>query len=161
MPKFPGGLAPRPLRQIQRHSDSSNEVAVPRQYSHLSAAASTTTTMRFMTTDAFEPFMSTEGDTLDSYCYIKVWGVKSINQQSYDPWLMSEFCFRSISWEILYGFWPNLAYASILTTCRFTLSHKLQIQFWSVNKDFRTKVFFFFFFFAKRRENLLFSGTVL
>ena len=32
--------------------------------------------------------------------------------QSYGPWMTSEICFRSISWERRNGFWPNLAYSS-------------------------------------------------
>ena len=35
--------------------------------------------------------------------------------QSYSHWMTSKFCFHSISWVWINGFWPNFAHALILT----------------------------------------------
>ena len=43
--------------------------------------------------------------------------------QSYDPWLMPEFHYSSISWEIINRIWPNFVYALILKTSRLGLLH--------------------------------------
>ena len=40
-----------------------------------------------------------------------------------DPWFLSEFCFRSISWERIDEIWPNCAYALVLTRSRLGLLH--------------------------------------
>ena len=37
-------------------------------------------------------------------------------QQSYGPWLMSEFCFHLITWEQIDGFWWNFVYAVLWLT---------------------------------------------
>ena len=42
-------------------------------------------------------------------------------QQSYGPWLMSEFHFCSVSWEQIDGIWLNFAYALIFTIARLGL----------------------------------------
>ena len=54
--------------------------------------------------------------------------------QSYDPWLMSEICFRSVSWEWIDGIWPSFAYALKLTRSRLGLFfinfHKFVTELW-------------------------------
>ena len=44
-------------------------------------------------------------------------------QQSYGPWLMSEFCFHLISWEQIDGFWWNFVYAVLW------LAHEIFLNF--------------------------------
>ena len=40
-------------------------------------------------------------------------------QLSYGPWLMSEFCFHSVSWEQIEGFWWNFVHAVVLARSRW------------------------------------------
>ena len=48
----------------------------------------------------------------------------------FSPWLMSEFCFRSVSWERIDGIWPSLACALILTRPRWDWYTSIFTNLW-------------------------------
>ena len=57
--------------------------------------------------------------------------------QTYGPWLMSAFRFRSISWERIHGIWPSFSCAMVLTRSRMGLLHvsfrKFMTELWPLS----------------------------
>ena len=84
----------------------------------------------FVSTQYLENELMEFDQILHMHCYWQDLGWENTRQFSSDSnrvmalddwWYLSEFCFRSISWEWIYGIWPNFAYALILTRSRLGL----------------------------------------
>ena len=70
--------------------------------------------------------------------FLHVYFYKFVTELRPKVWLISEFRFCSISWEILDRFWPKLAYALMLTTSRaqiikiFDTQYLDKFEFWHI-----------------------------